>query len=119
MDEEEVRSVQIGKYTFNLTRNPDGTYKSEPLPNSEEPGIPLPVLEGKQRVLAKFESQSKPGDYHYVIQSASGEVFCTCFGFRSPNKCWHYRGIMEIGPENIADTIVLTNKDFENWSEKR
>jgi len=119
MEEEEVRLAEIGNYTFRLLRRPDGTYRSEPLPQpKEEKGIPLPVISKEQRVLAKFESHSKPGEYHYVIQTPLGNVFCTCFGFRSPDKCWHYRGTMEIGPENIADTIVLTNKDFENFPEK-
>lgn len=115
---EEVRLVHIGNYTFRLLKKPNGTYKSEPLPKpEEEKGIELPVVSKEQRTLAKFESYSKPGDYHYVIQTSSGDVFCTCFGFRSPNKCWHYRGIMDIGPENIADTIVVNNKDFDQLRE--
>jgi len=114
VEEEEVQLIQVGNYTFRLLKRPNGTYRSEPLPLSKpKEGIPLPVVPKEQRVLAKFESQSKPGEYHYVIQTPSGNVSCTCFGFRSPNKCWHYRGIMEIGPENITDTLVMTNKDLE------
>lgn len=113
MEEEEVSRLQIGSYTFRLLKRPNGTYRSEPLPQPEkEKGIPL--LPKEQRTLAKFESHSKPGEYHYVIQTPQGNVFCTCFGFRSPDKCWHYKGIMEIGPENIKETLVVTNKDFES-----
>lgn len=111
MEEEEVSQLEIGTHTFRLLKRPDGTYRSEPLPQPE-PEIGIPLTPKGQRILAKFESQSKPGDFHYVIQPPSGNVFCTCFGFRSPDNCWHYRSIIEIGPDNIKDTLVITLKDF-------
>ena len=62
-------------------------------------GIKLPRTNG--RILGIFESESKPGAYHFVIKPLEGYLYCTCFGFRSPNSCWHYNSIMEIGPENL------------------
>ena len=92
--EEGVRLILIGKTTFRLTNRPDGTYKSEPLPSpQEEKGIPI-IPQGR-KLIAIIESQSNPGDKHYLYQEANGEIYCTCWGFRSPNKCWHYRGIKE------------------------
>lgn len=79
-----------------------------PLPKPNPPnleGIKLPATTG--RVLGAFESQSNPGTYHYVIQYPNGYIRCTCFGYRSPDSCWHYRAIMEIGPKSITETIVV------------
>jgi len=74
----------------------DEHYKSCPLCGSqqeEEKGIPI-VPQGR-KLIAIIESQSNPGDKHYLYQEANGEIYCTCWGFRSPNKCWHYGGIKE------------------------
>jgi len=103
---EEARLLEIGNYTFKLTRKPDGTYKSEPLPQTTNAYIPLVPSEGKGTILAIFESESKPGDKHYVILSPSGNIYCTCWGFRAPNKCWHYRGMMEILKEVPIGKII-------------
>lgn len=93
MEEEEVRLVDIGVYTFRLLKRPNGTYRSEPLPS---PLLGSPLIPKERKVLGIFDSSSNPGDKHYVIQSPTGEVYCTCIGFRAPNKCWHYRGMMEV-----------------------
>ncbi len=66
-------------------------------------GIRLPNTDG--RILGAFESESSLGTFHFVIEPLTGSVYCTCFGFRAPNNCWHYRSIIEIGPENIPETI--------------
>jgi hypothetical protein len=92
--EEVVSQLKIGTYTFKLLKRPNGSYKSEPLPPSqEEKGIPI-VPQGR-KLIAIFDSQSNPSDKHYLYKEANGEIYCTCWGFRSPNKCWHYRGIKE------------------------
>jgi hypothetical protein len=106
MAEEEPRLLEIGAYTFRLTRNPDGTYKSEALPHLPNAEIPLIPPFGKGKVLGIFESESNPGEKHYVILSPSGNIYCTCYGFRSPNKCWHYRGMMETLKEIPIGKIV-------------
>ena len=82
-----------------------------PTKPKELEGISLPFTTG--RILGVFESNSNPGTYHYVILSLKGNITCTCFGFRSPDNCWHYRSIMEIGPENIKEPIVVKLKDLE------
>ena len=113
MEEEEVRLIQVGNYTFKLLKRPDGTYKSEPLPlpppKEEEKGIPL--VPEEERTLGIFESQSKPGDKHYVRITPKGTIYCTCWGFRSPDKCWHYRGMMEvlkeIPIEQITEPLII------------
>lgn len=105
MKEEEVQQFQIGNYTFKLLKRPDGTYKSEPLPQLE--GVPIPLVPSNRRILGVFESSSHPGEKHYVILSPSGEIYCTCFGFRSPNKCWHYRGMVEAIKEGHLDIDKL------------
>jgi len=96
------KDIQIGNYIFRLTKNPDGSFKSKPLPNPipfEKPDTPIPIPfipKGGGRILGIFDSESSPGDKHYVILSPSGTIYCTCPGYRSPNKCWHYRGMMKI-----------------------
>ena len=74
----------------------------------DEISIGLPFLPPGSRVLGKFESFSEKGKFHYVIETEEKSVYCTCFGFRSPDKCWHYRMIMEVGPEKITGPIVVT-----------
>ena len=98
MAEEEPRLLEIGAYTFSLTRNPNGTYKSEALPQTQPPNAPISLIppDGKGRVLAIFESESKPGEKHYVMLSPSGKIYCTCWGFRAPDHCWHWRGMIKI-----------------------
>jgi len=113
LGEEETR-LEIGTYTFILTKNPNGTYKSEPLPQIPDEGIPLPYIPKSNKTLAVFESESNPGKKHYVILPPSGEIFCTCFGFRAPNHCWHYRWVMdmlkEIPIESITEPMTITRK---------
>jgi hypothetical protein len=98
MDEEESRLLEIGAYTFRLTKNPNGTYKSEALPQTLLPNAPisLPYIPPGGRTLAIFESESKPGEKHYVMLSPNGDIRCTCWGFRAPDHCWHYRGMIKI-----------------------
>jgi len=113
MEEEEVQLIQTGLYTFRLLKRPNGTYRSEPLPllPKEEKGIPLVPQE--ERTLGIFESASNPGDKHYVRITPNGTIYCTCWGFRSPNKCWHYRGIMEaikeghLNLDNLKEPIII------------
>jgi hypothetical protein len=93
--------IRIGNYNFHLIRNEDGTYRSIPEPVPPEEVIVVP----KERILGIFDSSSTSGAKHYVVQSRTGEIYCTCLGFKSPNKCWHYRGMMElikeVGLENL------------------
>ncbi len=110
MEEEEVSQLQIGNRSFRLLKRPDGTYRSEPLPQPEPEGLPLVPKERK--LLGIFESKSNPGDKHYVYQSPQGEIYCTCWGFRAPDKCWHYRGMMEaikegLDIDNLKEPIKL------------
>jgi len=95
-EEEEARLIPIGAYVFKLTKGPDGTYKSEPLSDPIPTEITLIPPMGKGRLLGIFESESSPGTKHYVILSPDGTIYCTCYGFRAPNKCWHYRGMMDV-----------------------
>ncbi len=81
---------------------------SIPIPQLKEEGVELPFTKGK--ILGKFESSSQPGTFHYIIQPPKGEIYCTCFGFRAPNKCWHYRLIMDVGPDKITGTITVALK---------
>jgi len=74
------------------------------------PSTLLPVLKG--RTLGAFESESNPGTSHYVIESPEGVITCTCFGFRAPDNCWHYRAVLEIGPKNITQTLVIKQSDL-------
>lgn len=106
--EEKPQLIQIGALTFQLVKNPDGSLTSKlySTPEPKEEGILL--IPKERKVLGKFESSSEPGTDHYVIQPPEGEIYCTCFGFRSPNKCWHYRMVIEVGPEKITKPIVVT-----------
>lgn len=112
MEEEEVQLIQVGLNTFRLLKRPNGTYRSEPLPQSpKEEGVPL--IPQEERTLGIFESQSKLGDKHYVRITPNGTIYCTCWGFRAPNKCWHYRGMMEaigkgqITLDNLKEPIII------------
>ena len=114
MQGEEVRLVKIGNYTFRLVRYPNGTYLSEPLiPPHQTPSIQL--IPKEEKILGIFESYSNPGEKHYVIQSPQGTVYCTCLGFRSPNKCWHYRGMVELLKDktlrNLRTPINLSSEE--------
>jgi len=83
----------------------------KPQPKLE--GIKLPNTTG--RILGVFESESNPGSYHFVIEPLKGKVYCTCFGFRSPNSCWHYNSIMEIGPSTTTiDTPIVVRIKEKN-----
>ena len=93
---EEARLIPIGAYVFKLTKRLDGTYKSEPLSEPQPTEITLIPPMGKGRILAICESESSPGTKHHVILSPGGAIYCTCYGFRAPNHCWHYRGMIDI-----------------------
>ena len=82
------------------------------LPTPNEPALPegIKLPNTKGRILGIFESESNPGAYHFVIESLSGNIHCTCFGFRSPNSCWHYNSIMELGPENLPKNNPIVIK---------
>jgi len=109
--EEEVQLIPIGAYTFKLTKRSDGTYKSEPLPSPSQ-GIPL--IPKEKKILGIFDSRSSPGIKYYVIREPSGEIYCTCMGFKSPHKCWHYNGMMkvlEVYPmERFTEPIRITKE---------
>jgi len=106
MEEEEVQLIQTGLYTFRLLKRPNGTYRSEPLPlPKKKEGILL--IPGEEKTLGIFESSSNPGDKHYVRITPNGTIYCTCWGFRSPDKCWHYRGIIEAIKEGNLDIDKL------------
>lgn len=94
MSEDEARLLEIGNHTFKLTHNLiTNTYKSEPLPSPTD--APIPIV-GQGRILGIFQSESIPGKEYYVILSPNGDIYCTCMGFRAPNHCWHYRGMMDV-----------------------
>lgn len=96
MSEEEPRLLEIGAHTFKLTKTvKDGLifFKSEALPQPTD--APIPVY-GQGRTLAIFESESRPGEKHYVNLAPDGTIYCTCWGFRSPDHCWHYRGMIKM-----------------------
>lgn len=106
MEEEEVQVIRAGNNYFRLLKRPDGTYRSEPLP-SPSPGIPL--IPKERKILGIFDSSSSPGDKHYVIANIQGtsiEIYCTCRGFKSPNSCWHYRGMIEVLKTTPIHTIT-------------
>jgi len=113
MEEEEVQLIQIGLHTYRLLKKPNGTYRSEPLPplHRKEEGIPLIPKEDK--TLGIFDSASKPGDKHYVRITPHGTIYCTCWGFRAPDKCWHYRGMMEaiksgqLHPNDLKEPLII------------
>ena len=111
MEEEEVQVIQAGNNYFRLLKRPNGTYRGEPLPSPSQ-GIPL--IPKERKILGIFDSSSSPGDKHYVIQPPTGDIYCTCRGFRSPNRCWHYRGMMEvlkaIPTRQITEPIKITLK---------
>ena len=93
--EEMALDLYNGLNYTSLKALPKPPKPTEPTPE----GIKLPRTNG--RILGIFESESNPGAYHFVIESLRGNINCTCFGFRSPNSCWHYNSIMEVGPENL------------------
>lgn len=110
MQWEEVRLIQTGVYTFRLLRSPHGTYKSEPLPLlRQDEGIP--IISRERKLLGIFESASSPGTKHYVYLEFNGKLSCTCHGFRSPDKCWHYRGMIEVlkttPPDKITEPLII------------
>ena len=128
--------VQIGTFTFRTIKRKDGTYESirtpsdppsipqvptllpvtlpQPSNNPEWVGIELPNLPKGSKVLGKFESNSSPGDFHYIIQSETGYLYCTCTGFGVRKTCWHYELIKELGPEKF--TIPITIKGGKKWT---
>jgi len=79
---------------------------------------PLPSLPEDYKTLGIFESNSSPGKYHYVIHRPNGIIYCTCIGFNSPNKCWHYRGMVEVLKENPQLLDKLTSPLFFPNSKK-
>jgi hypothetical protein len=85
-----AENMEIGNCVFRLTKNDDGTYKSEFLRfivASVEP------VRQTNEILATYPSKSNPKHNYYVIKPPVGEIYCTCFGFKSPKKCWHYRKV--------------------------
>lgn len=104
--------AQIGNNIFRLTKTKNG-YISELVRAVLTAEWKAPAQFGEQRILGKFESESKPGTFHYVIQLSRGSFYCTCYGYRSPNRCWHYQLITEIGPQSIKETIILTLKEIK------
>jgi len=106
----EGKLIQIGAFTFKLTRGPNGTYLSEPLPQEEEGSISLIPKEDK--VLVKFESISSPGTFHYVRQSPGGTIYCSCPGFGYRKTCKHVNFIKE--KTRITAPIKITQKKEVN-----
>lgn len=103
----EDRELQIGGYIFRLRKLEDGSYVSEVVRRTFEPEPePLIQLEG---TLGSFPSKSDPQITHYVKLSKSGDVYCTCFGFKSPKKCWHYRLIKNVLDEGVTLEELLKN----------
>ena len=70
---------------------------------------PCPFLPDNHKTLGIFESHSSPGKYHYVNLKPDGKIYCTCRGFDSHNKCWHYRGMTESLEENPLLLSKLTS----------
>jgi hypothetical protein len=88
--------IRIGGGIFHLYRKDDGTYLSKCISMSPCKSSTTKDQSAREdmkpRIVAEFESSTKPGTYHYVTYfPSSGEYKCSCYGFRSPNKCWHYR----------------------------
>lgn len=48
------------------------------------------VLPDEAKLLGKFESQSTPGMFHYVIRYKDSTTRCTCWPFTLNRKCNHY-----------------------------
>ena len=89
-----AQEFQIGGFLFRLTTLPDGTSKSEVVKRTFEPEPePLVQLEG---TLLSAPSKSELGLTHYVKLSKDGTIYCTCFGFRAPNHCWHWRAVQDV-----------------------
>jgi hypothetical protein len=82
-----INEYRIGSGIFRLTKIGDSMYRSE--------CISMPAYTSAVRVepkiIAKYESSSKPGTYHYVTLQPDNSITCSCIGFHSPNKCWHYK----------------------------
>ena len=112
LDEHYGVTEEEGVYLYNQSNGT--TLKSLPyIPPLIPPpkSIKLPFTKGK--VLGIFESGSNPGTYHHVLEHLDKSITCTCFGFRSPDNCWHYRAIMEVGPENLTETIIIKLGDLK------
>ena len=116
MIEKSVLSTEEEALELYNSLNNTKLLKLPPLPktNTKTPGLEgLQLPHTQVRILGAFESESNPGVYHYVIESLKSNITCTCFGFRAPNHCWHHRSIMEIGPDNIKEPIVVKLKDLK------
>ena len=105
MEWEEVRLVETGLYTFRLLSDGQGHYKSEPLPLLRKEEATPPKLP-ERKLLGIFESKSSPGDKHYVYLETDGELSCTCWGSRVPDRCWHIRGMKEVLKETPVHLIT-------------
>ena len=114
IDKDSPETPDTALLLYNLYNN---TFLKElpPMPTPKDPSmdITLPFIPPNSRVLGKFQSFSDPDKYHYVIQPGEGAIYCTCFGFRAPDNCWHYRAIREIGPGNISEILEVKISDLK------
>ena len=78
--------------------------KIEDSNHSKFPDLPPPRLDSRKeeeplilpdgaRLLGKFESQSTPGFFHYVIQYKDSIIRCTCWPFTLNKTCNHHQFI--------------------------
>lgn len=89
--EQEVIRLPIGRCIFVLHKRSDGTYRSEPIPMPEQPDF----LRFARKLVAVVRSESTPTLNYYLYRESDGDISCTCYGYRSPNKCWHVRRLKE------------------------
>jgi len=68
----------------------------------EKEGDELPVLPEGAHFLGKFESQSTPGMFHYVVQYKDNTIRCSCWPFVLNKTCNHYRFT-----KNVLETVSV------------
>lgn len=102
----EEREVQIGSNIFRLVTLPDGSYESFFVRSTSEPE-PEPLIP-PTGTLAEVPSRSTPGVKHYVLSTSTG-IKCTCFGFRAPEHCWHYKLVKSVLDEGVTLEELIRN----------
>ena len=57
------------------------------------------------RQVFRAPSSSRPGLFHYTLLYESGDVDCSCEGWRMNKKCWHTHNL--IGAMDGSFTVSL------------
>lgn len=84
--------------------------------DSQKEEEPLLLPDGAQ-LLGKFESQSTPGLFHYVIQYKDPAIRCTCWPFTLNHTCNHYQfvksALLQIPVQRLIEKPIVVRYNRE------